>query len=83
MNKITIRIRRIITESGIRWLIENWNDYLTYLKESSLPIPSTKYSIYISHETKADLGSYIPVDFDNEIPILYRLKKEIVDIEFL
>ena len=76
----TIRMRRETTSDGVRWWIENWQDYIAYLKANDLPVPTQRYAVFISHETKADAGD---IDFEKQVPLLFHLKKDRVDHEFV
>jgi hypothetical protein len=74
----TIRILRETTTDGIRWTIDNWDDYLKYLKE--LDVPTRPYGIFISNEVKNDAGG---LDFEAQVARLYRLSGSRVSCQFI
>ena len=76
----TIRILRETTTDGIRWTIDNWDDYLEYLRESDLDVPTRRYGIFISHEVKNDAGG---LDFETQVARLYRLSGSRVSCQFI
>ena len=76
-----IIVRKRLTD-GFQWRIENWEDYLAYLRESNLPRPLAKYTLFASYQTEADYELLVG-DFSQQIPILFRLRKGLVEYEIV
>lgn len=80
MAKITIVREQLV--DGLRWRVQNWDDYLGYLEKNNLPKPVTRYAIFASYETHGDYELLIG-DFDKQVPILYRLREGEIEYDIV
>jgi hypothetical protein len=80
MTKIIIVRKRL--DDGLQWRIENWEDYLAYLKENNLPQPLARYTLFASYQTEIDYKLLVG-DFSQQIPILFHLQEELVEHEIV
>lgn len=78
MKKITILRRQ--TDTGYRWYIEDWNDYLDYLEENNMCKPIWSYGIVIDHETAFDFERQHG-DFEKHVPLIFHLDEDKVEYE--
>ena len=78
--KITILRKQL--PDGRRWWIGNWADYLKYLDENNIPKPAVPYGIFVDPDTEQDYRCYYG-DFEQEVPLLFRLRPERVEYEIL
>ncbi len=80
MKKITILRRN--TESGRKWWIKDWQDYLNHLSENNLHKPRIPFAISADSSTEHDYNIYMG-DFESEIPLIFNLDQKLVEVEII
>ena len=80
MLKITILRKQL--PNGCLWWIKNWDDYITYLEQNSLPKPIIPYKIFAELTIEQDFRHYYG-DFEEHIPLIFQLEGRQVQYEII